>query len=121
MSRIPGNKQTGMVSNGVRCSKNAVRCSLFCSTLGLLCSQPPVVFAVVFTCCSVRMLFCSTVRSCCVRCFVRMPIVVFAVLFALYRFLVLWASLVQMSLVERSLFCSMFCSRQKVNVLFDVR
>ena len=72
-----------MVSNGVRCSKNGVRCSLLCSTFYLLCSQPPVVFAVVFACCSVRTLFCSALRSCYVRRFVRMQIVVFAVLFAL--------------------------------------
>ena len=125
----------GPHSNGVRCSKNGVRCSLFCSTLGLLCSHPAVVFAVVFACCSVRILFCSTLRPCCVRCFVRKPVVVFAVLFAhCVLFAVVFALLMLICLnllnspssrVERfvrcSLFCSMFCSTRKVNVVFDVR
>ena len=63
-------------------------------------------FAVVFTCCSVRMLFCSTVRSCCVRCFVRMPIVVFAVLFALCRFVVLYVPCSAVAVLFDVLFAS---------------
>ena len=115
----------GLVSNGVRCSKNGVRCSLLCSTFYLLCSQPPVVFAVVFACCSVRTLFCSALRSCYVRRCVRMQIVVFAVLFALDLLVGLNQFKRPRSRVEplvcRWLFCSLFCSTERVNVVFVVR